>query len=135
MAGWALTNGNGYDIFPASVDDLRRGLSEVDALARTEGRPRIAVLTSDSDAEDAPYLSIGVGSDDSVLIFEPGDDGEGGYSKGSRDGDDSPVTFAYGTATTEYLAWMLIPQEAAFAAAVEFFRTGRRPTSVEWKDP
>lgn len=135
MGRWALTNGNGYDAFPESVDGLRRGLLEVDALARIEGRPRVAVLSSDSDAEDVPYLSLGVGSDDSVVVFEPGnDEQEGGYSRGTRIGDDSPVTYAYGTASTEYLAWMLVPSDTAVAAAVEFFRTGKRPTSIEWGD-
>jgi len=134
MVRWALTNGNGYDVFPTSDDDLRRALQHADALARDEGRPRVAVLTPDLDADDAAYLCIGVGADDSVLVYEPGDQDDGGYSKGSRAGDTTPVTFAYGTAPTEYLAWMLVPKEIAFAAAAEFFRTGKRPTAVEWAD-
>jgi hypothetical protein len=28
---------------------------------------------------------------------------------------------------------MLIPKAAAFAAAAEFYRTGRRPANVEWE--
>jgi len=134
MASWMLTNGDGYDLLPASDDELRRGLAEVDALARGEGRPRVAVMTPDSDADDVPYLAIGVGSDESVLVFEQGDEENGGYSKGIRAGDNTPITFAYGTSSTEYLAWMLIPKEAAYAAALEFFRTGQRPTSIEWGD-
>jgi hypothetical protein len=134
MARWALTNGNGYDVFPTSEDDLCRGLAHADALARDEGRPRVAVLTPDPDAEDVAYLCIGVGADDSVLVYEPGDEDDGGYSHGTRVGDTTPVTFAYGTTPTEYLAWMLIPKETAFAAAAEFFRTGKRPDSVAWAD-
>jgi hypothetical protein len=45
------------------------------------------------------------------------------------------VTFADGTASTECLAWMLVPRDAAFAAAVELFRTGQRPTPIECGDP
>jgi hypothetical protein len=135
MGGWMLTNGNGFDLFPESDDDLLRGLTEIDELAQRENQPRIAVLTSNADAEDAPYLSIGLGAQESVLVFEQGDDEHGGYSRGSRAGDSSEVNFAYGTGSSEYLAWMLIPKQAAFAAAVEFYRTGKQPTSVEWDDP
>jgi hypothetical protein len=131
---WTLTNGNGYDLPIGSEDDLIRGLAEVDKLAREEGRPRVVVLASEIDAEDAPYLSIGVGSDDSVLVYEEGDGEGGGYSKGPRTGDRTPVTFAYGTAPTEYLAWMLIPKEDAFEAARQFHRTGAQPSNVEWDD-
>jgi hypothetical protein len=28
---------------------------------------------------------------------------------------------------------MLIPRQAAFAAVQEFFRTGQRPTNLEWE--
>jgi hypothetical protein len=55
-----------------------------------------------------PYLSIGVGADEGVLVYEQGDDENGGYSKGTRAGDNTSVTFAYGTAPTGYLAWMPI---------------------------
>jgi hypothetical protein len=129
-----LSNGNGLDLFPTSEDDLRRGLTTIDDLARSEARPRVAVLTADADADDAAYLCIGLGTDDSVLVFEQGDDEHGGYSKGARAGDGTPVSFAYGTGTAEYLAWMLIPKATAIAAAAEFFRTGQQPTGVEWDD-
>jgi hypothetical protein len=131
---WALTNGNGYNAFPDSEDDLRRGLAELDVQARQESRPRIAVLTPDLDADDVPYLSVGLGSEDSVLVYEDPEGPDGGYSQGPRTGDDTPVTFAYGTGPTEYLNWMLIPKSTAIAAAVEFYRTGKRPTAVQWTD-
>lgn len=134
MPGWTLTNGDGYDLPIESEDDLDRGLARVDDLARGEGRPRVAVLASDIDAEDAPYLSIGVGGDESVLVYEEGDGEGGGYSKGARTGDRTAVTFAYGTGPTEYLAWMLIPKKDAFEAARQFYRTGAQPTNVEWDD-
>jgi hypothetical protein len=134
MSRWMLTNGNGYDLVIKSEDDLIRGLGEVDGLARDEGRPRVVVLASDIDAEDAPYLSIGVGADSSVLAYEEGDGEGGGYSKGPRTGDKTSVTFAYGTAPTEFLAWMLIPKADAFEAARQFYRTGTQPTNIEWDD-
>jgi hypothetical protein len=134
MGRWMLTNGNGFDVFPESDDDLLRGLTEIDELARRDNRPRIAVLTSDAEAQRAPYLSIGLGAPDSVLVFEQGDDEQGGYSRGPRVGDVSEVSFAYGTGSSEYLGWMLIAKQTAIAAAVEFFRTGKQPTSVDWDD-
>jgi hypothetical protein len=134
MSRWTLTNGSGYDVHIKSEEDLIRALAAADGLARDEGRPRVVVLASDIDAEDAPYMSIGVGSDDSVLVYEAGDGEGGGYSKGSRTGDKTAVTFEYGTAPTEYLAWMLIPKEDAFEAARQFYRIGTQPTNVEWDD-
>ena len=111
-----------------------RGLTDIDELAQRENRPRVAVLTSDADAEDAPYLTIGLGNADSVLVFEQGDDEHGGYSRGSRVGDTSEFSFAFGTGSSEYLGWMLIPKQTAIAAALEFFHTGEQPTNVEWDD-
>ncbi len=34
----------------------------------------------------------------------------------------------------EFLGWMLVSQRQAFDAAGEFYRTGQRPTKVEWRD-
>src|SRR5256885_623750 len=87
---WMLSNGNGRDVFPASEEELVRGLTEMDAQARNEGKPRLAVLTADADADDAPYLSIGLGSDESVLVYE-GHEAQGGYSKGTRTDDNSTM--------------------------------------------
>ncbi len=134
VARWALTNGNGYDVFPTSEDDLVRHLREIDDLARRDGRPRVAVLTPDIEATNVPYLSIAVGAEDSVLVFEQGDDEHGGYSKGSRVEDQTEISFAYGTGVAEYQAWMLSPKDAAFTAATEFYRTGTQPTCVAWGD-
>jgi hypothetical protein len=103
VARWVLTNGIGYDLVIESVDDLVRGLAEVDELARNQRRGRVAVLAFDNDAVNTAYLSFGVGADDSVLVYEAGE-GDGGYSKGPRVGDTTSVTFAYGTGSTEYVA-------------------------------
>jgi hypothetical protein len=52
---------------------------------------------------------------------------DSGYSKGPHTDDTTEVTFRYGTGYSEYLGWMLIPKDTAYAAAVEFFRN--RPTT------
>jgi hypothetical protein len=80
-------------------------------------------------------LGIGLGAEDSVLVYSAGAwSGAGGHSRGARSGDTREVGFRFGTATNEYLGWMLIPKAQAFAAAKEFFRTGERPACVEWEN-
>jgi hypothetical protein len=59
---------------------------------------------------------------------------ESGFSKGTRTDDTTEISFRSGTGFSEYLGWMLIPKETAFAAAQEFFRTAQQPTCVEWGD-
>lgn len=128
-----LVDGLGYELTPQSEDDLVRGLTEIDAAARERGEPVLATLFANATDDAPPSLGIGLGADDSVLVFDSGDwSGEGGFSKGPRTGDTTEVGFRYGTAVNEYLGWMFIPKQAAFAAAREFFRTGQRPTTVEW---
>jgi hypothetical protein len=134
MARWLLTNGNGYNIYPSTEQELLDGLAEIDQRARQEARPRVAVLTADADADDAPYLTIALGAEDSVLVYEAGDDTTGGYSQGNRTGDTTEITYAYGTGTAEYQSWMLIPADAARQAAAEFFHTGQQPTNIVWGD-
>jgi hypothetical protein len=128
-----LVDGLGYELTPKSVEDLVRGLAEIDAAARERVEPVLATLYANATDDAPPSLGIGLGAEDSVLVYDAGNwSGEGGFSKGSRTGDVAEVGFRYGTAVNEYLGWMLIPKEAAFAAAQEFFRTGQRPTTVEW---
>lgn len=130
-----LVDGQGYSAVPRTEDDLVRELTEIDANARKQGQPLIATIYADRDADDPPLLSIGLGADESVLVYSSGRwNDEGGFSKGTRTDDTTEVTFRYGTGFSEYLGWMLIPKETAFTAAQEFFRTGQRPTSVEWGD-
>jgi hypothetical protein len=130
-----LVDGRGYEVTPGSEEELVRGLSEIDAAARKRGQPVIATLYANGTDEDPPSLGIGLGGDDSVLVYSAGNwSGEGGFSKGTRTGDTSEVQFGYGTAINPYLGWMLIPAQTAIAAAIEFFHTGEQPTSVVWGD-
>lgn len=131
----ALVDGQGYHAVPHTADELLRELTEIDTNARKRGQPLIATVYADRDADDSPLLSIGLGADESVLVYSSGRwNDESGFSKGTRTGDTTEVSFQYGTGFSEYLGWMLIPKETAFAAAQEFFRTGQQPTCVEWGD-
>ncbi len=128
-----LVDGLGYELAPQSEEDLLRGLTEIDTAARTRGEPVLATLYANATDDAPPSLGIGLGAEDSVLVYDAGNwSGEGAFSKGARVGDTTEVGFRYGTAVNEYLAWMLIPKRTAYAAAQEFFRTGQRPTTVEW---
>lgn len=135
MTQWVVTNGEGMDVFVESEDQLVDALGEMDGAARRSGELVVAVLAADIDAVDTPYLSLVVGGDESVLVYEAGVDGpESGFSAGSHTGDVAPVFARYGTGTTEFQRWMVVPKHAAMAAARELFRTGTRPTNVAWAD-
>jgi hypothetical protein len=128
-----LADGRGWDIHPTTVKELVAGLRAFDAKFRAEREPRIAVLFADQDEEDTPRLSIGLGAKECMLAFDESiKEGVGACSKGSRVGDQTEVGFCYGTGYSQFLASTLIPKKLAIAAAREFFRTGRRPTNVEW---
>jgi hypothetical protein len=135
VARWELTNGRGLDFFPRCDDELLDGIRRIEDAARRDGVRLVAILTSDIEAEHAPYLSLVLGGDESVLVFETGDGGDlSGFSAGAQVADSSPFDAAYGTGDACYQGWMAIPRDCAVEAAREFFRTGTRPTNVRWGD-
>ncbi|HEX8344837.1 MAG TPA: Imm1 family immunity protein [Actinoplanes sp.] len=128
-----LVDGQGYRAEPSTEDELIRELRRIDADARARHQPLVATIYADSDADDPSLLSIGLGADDSVLVYSSGhaNDDEG-FSAGPRTDDTTEVTFRYGSGHSEYLGWMLIAAPDAYAAAAEFYHTGQRPTNVRW---
>jgi len=131
-----VIDGLGKRVVPHTEDDLILELTQIDATVREQGQPLIATLYADRDATGPPLLSIGLGAGEAFWFIPVA-----GvktrvvtYSKGPRPDDGSEVAFRYGTGFSEYLGWMLIPKQTAYVAAIEFFRTGQRPTSVEWAD-
>jgi hypothetical protein len=130
-----LADGRGYDIYPATEEELVSGLLDMDAKFRKEGEPRLAVLFFEPERKDTARLSIGLGEDESTLTFDTGDlNDAGAYSKGARAGDKAEVGYAYGDGYSEFYASTLVPKQTAIAAAREFFRTGRRPATVQWEE-
>lgn len=130
---WVLGDGIGFDITIRCEQDLRQWLDRLDEAARERGTPMAAMLHPDTGTDHPPYLAIGLGAEHSVLAYSA-DNCDGGHvvSKGPWEGDDSQHIFGFGSATTVYLGWMLIPRQAAYTAAVEFLCTGQQPTGVQW---
>ena len=130
-----LADGRGYDVFPATEQELVKALEDMDARFAEEDEPRLAVLFFEPEKKETPRLSIGLGAPECTLAFDTGDLSDiGAYSKGPREGDTTEVGYAYGDGYSEFYASTLVPKQTAFAAAREFFRTGRRPATVQWQD-
>lgn len=107
-----LVDGQRYSAVPRTEDELVRELADIDAQARKQGQPLVATIYADGDADDPPLLSIGLGADESVLVYSSGRwNDEGRFSRGPRTGDTTEIAFRYGTGYSEYLGWMLIPKE------------------------
>jgi hypothetical protein len=128
-----LVDGRGLEIEIPSQQKLVSSLGRLDDRFRAEREPRIATLSVDLEAEDAPYLSLGLGADECVVCFDDPRAGGGWYARGRRRST-AEIHFAYGTDESYYPTWALIPRELAFAAANEFFVTRQRPTNVNWRD-
>ena len=67
-----LVDGQGYSVVPHTEDELLRELADIDAQARKQGQALIATIYADRDADDPPLLSIGLGADESVLVYSSG---------------------------------------------------------------
>ena len=132
MARPMIADGRGHDIFPASDEQLLDELRRLDSEFRAEGEPRIAVIYGDAGADVTPKLSIGLGADQATVCYDHGL--SSAYSRGSRRDDESEIGYEYGDGYSEFPSWTLVSKEDALAAAREFFRTGRRPTNLDWVD-
>lgn len=135
MPDRVLVDGRDHRSHLQTEDELAQQLADIDTAAQRDGQPLIATLYYDADADDPPFLSIGLGAVDSILIHTSGlANNESGFSRGPRDGDTTEVLYRYGTTINAYQRWMLIDKHVAINAAKEFFRTGRRPTDIQWAD-
>ena len=153
MAGPLLADGRGHDVFPASEEELLAELRRFDAEFRAEGEPRIVVIYGDPEDKGTPKLSIGLGADEATVCYDHGL--SSAVSCGGRRGDKSKVAnamrsrlkpplqrrgrhreifYAYGDGHAEFFAWSRISREDALSSAGEFFRTGQRPTNIDWVD-
>jgi hypothetical protein len=132
MARPMIADGRGHDVFPTSEEELLAELRRLDDEFRAEGEPRIAVIYGDPEAEVTPKLSIGLGGDDATLCYDHGL--SSACSRGRHRDDESEIGNAYGDGYSEFRGWTRISREDALSSAREFFRTGHRPTNVDWVD-
>lgn len=128
-----LGDGRGWDVVPSSEKELVSALRKFHTAFRSEGEPRIAVIWLNPDDDEPPHLSIGLGADECVVCYDDLSNGESWCARGRRLSTEE-ICFAYGTDYSYFAKWMLIRRETAFAAAAEFFRSGRRPSNLEWRD-
>ena len=130
-----VADGRGYDAKPTTEQELVAALQDMDTQFRAEGDPRLVVIFAYPEVPDTPRLSIGLGANESVVTYDESiETGEGAISLGPRVDDHSDVGFSYGTGYSGFLASHLVPKDDAIAAAREFFRTGRRPTNLDWEE-
>src|SRR5262245_14134960 len=132
MAGPIITDGRGHDVIPTSEAELVEELRRLDAEFRGAGEPRIVVIYGDAQSVESPRLSIGLGADEATLVYDEGL--SGAFSRGRHRDDESDIGYEYGDGYSEFPGWTRIPREDALGGAREFFRTGRRPTTVDWVD-
>jgi Immunity protein Imm1 len=131
MARPMIADGRGHDVFPASEEELLDELRRLDGQFRAEREPRIAVIYAEPEAKVTPKLSIGLGADQAMVCYDHGL--SSAYSRGRRRAE-KEIGYAYGDGYSEFPKWTLVSKQEAFAAALEFFRTGRRPTNLAWVD-
>lgn len=108
-----------------SVEELDQLL---DRLTHDASDPLVAVLEPPGEAA----LSIGLGSDRSLLNFISSPDPPYFTSQGLEKSDES-IEFFYCGELTEYPRRALIPVEDAREAMRRFFKTGERPDNVGWQ--
>src|SRR6185295_807895 len=123
MARPMIADGRGHDVFPASEEELLDELRRLDGQFRAEREPRIAVIYAEPEAKVTPKLSIGLGADQAMVCYDHGL--SSAYSRGRRRSE-KEIGYAYGDGYSEFPKWSLVSKEEAFAAALEFFRTGHR---------
>jgi Immunity protein Imm1 len=123
----------GGELEVASPDELRIRLEELDRAAAEASAPTIVDITENGD--DGPILSVGVGREDSVLVWVEYRDGEpfSMLSKGGRDDERPLVRFSYAGEASGYPPNALIPKEQAWEAARRFFAARSLPDNVSWE--
>jgi hypothetical protein len=87
----------------------------------------------DIEAPSGAVLTVGLGSEASVLSFAADSERPPYYASHGMQSDDGTVWFDYQGSASEYPIWQVISISDALKAAAEFCRTGARPTGVRWE--
>ena len=102
--------------------------------ARDGGRPGRGVLAT-LFSPAGSHLSVGLGGGTSVLTYADGPDPPYFLSRGTdAPAGDGPLVFYYEGHYSDFPPTAAVPADLARRAALEFFRTGERPTCVDWED-
>ncbi len=113
----------------ASVDRVIASASEE---SNARGLLNILLL----EADNGNWLSLVVGSDETVLSFNYGHQLPPYYASKGKDAREEPVMTAYVSLQhhTEFPRKWVIPMHEAMPAAHEFCETGELPSSIEWTE-
>lgn len=113
-----------------SVEELDSVLDRVDEDARASSLPTLVDIVG----PEREHLTIGLGLDSSILLFDWSDVQRPGYRSLGDVDDDGDVHFMYGGSYTEFSTMSAIPATIAREAARLFFRDPGLPSNVEWEE-
>lgn len=112
-----------------SAAELDARLDELDRRARENDYPVIVDLVHSR----GPVVTVGVGSDVSVLNYSASEDPPYFTSRNPESDQDGTVVFYYFGASSEFNADNVVPMSAAREAARRFFADGQRPDNLDWQ--
>lgn len=84
-------------------------------------------------SDEGASLTVGLGSELSVLCFQTSIDPPYFWTIGDIDDAPELLDYSYGGSMSEYEGRQLVTKSAAEQALREFASTGDRPTTVQWE--
>jgi len=113
-------------------ESLESTLDQASEEARAVGRLNIVLLS----APNQDWLSLVVGSDETVVSFNYGHGDPPYYASVGESQQDEPVLTAFVGLEhhTEFPRRWVVPSSAGRRAAQEFLATGKQPTSLKWEE-
>jgi hypothetical protein len=112
----------------ASVEDLDGVLDELTDQA-LEKPFMVELISPNGDS-----LAAGLGLDESVLSWVPGDQNPPYYASKGDGAAEGTVVFHYRGDWSEFPRWSAVPRGEVREAMRHFFATGEMPRNVEWKE-
>ena len=131
---YLVTWGSDGERTVSTAEELSTVLDEVAPRRGKHGAPYLVGVYLDDGEEFPPGVEVGLGHPDRAFVFNLGPGGGYGYEPG-LDAWPEDIVFDVGGQTADYHPdqTRLTPQ-AARQAALEYVRTGQRPTCVEWSE-
>lgn len=94
---------------------------------RAQGQPTMAFF----EHENGCSLVVGIGAKESVLTFA--DEYERTYHSVGDKNRMGMLVFSCRGQLDEFFEEMAVPEQLAISAALEFLKSGNRPTGIEWE--